>query len=209
MANRINLFFASAIFFAPAFSYAQQISSNIQILGKTGQKIEHVADQTVNGFAVNRSLQQFGVVYGLKPADKDLSVCQASVAIYLDKFIQSVPEFEAKNILSENLSAQDAYKHKYNLMMEFSLKFIQTLIPKAFSLKNPANLCSFSSSFIWSKDGKKHNMTIVSFSIAKSIYDHIDWNKINYTDIPSVSLNYYTSPIYYEQMTKEDQGFWK
>lgn len=206
--NSTNLFFVSALFLGVASAHAQQSSLNAPPSDSRTDAPGHTEGQTVAGFSVDKSFEQFGVVYGMKAADKELPICQTSVAIYLDKFIRSVPELEQRNILSGQF-LPNAYNHKYNLMVEFSLKFIQTLIPKAFALKPPANLCSFSSSFLWQRDGKKHALKLLSFSIDRNTYNHIDWNKINYIDIPSVSLNYSIPSIYYDEMTKENQGFWK
>ncbi|MCJ8352724.1 hypothetical protein [Novacetimonas hansenii] len=208
MINSTDLFFVSFLFLGVASATAQEAPLSAPPSDNSTGIAGHTEGQTIAGFSVDKSFERFGVVYGMKAADKELPICQTSVAIYLDKFIQSVPELEQKDILSGDF-LPNAYNHKYNLMVEFSLKFIQTLIPKAFALKPPANLCSFSSGFIWQRDGKKHTLKLLSFSIDRNTYNHIDWDKINYTDIPSVSLNYYIPPIYYDEMTRENQGFWK
>lgn len=157
------------------------------------------------GYKIYHNLDHDGIYITRKLNDPN---CLVGVIFKPEKFLKNVDDLKSGGMI--DIIPDRKYEDiKYYLMQNTSEHLAPLIIKMIFSEIKPNN-CSFSFSYE-AKDstGKVTAPIFNNFVIIKYVYDHIDWNKFSYTDIPSISSLYYI-PDWFEQLIlQEDQGFLK
>lgn len=157
------------------------------------------------GFKIYHNLDHDGIYITRKLTDPN---CIVDVIFKPEKFLKNVNDLQSGGMI--DIIPDRKYEDiKYYLMQNASEHLAPLIIKMIFSEINPNN-CSFAFMYMSKgSQGKSTSTVFNSFVMLKYVYEHIDWNKFSYYDLPSAVSLYYT-PDWFEQIIlQEQQGFWK
>ncbi|WP_062108522.1 hypothetical protein [Gluconobacter albidus] len=134
--------------------------------------------------------------------------CSVQVIIHRDRFLDNLSGFSPMNYLPDFSNKQEAYNHRYSMYLDISEAISPDITKLIMGDPHTPNQCYFSFGFSGEKFTKGNRYwIIIGYAFTKSLFDKMDWNRVNSGSFPSVAYVYYISPGLENLIERQEAGF--